>query len=167
MKPTDIIDPVADPRVNRSPCFKCPMHESGLTKNCQTCEHCEHRIQFIKDHCGPTTIEEIVELNDTGPPITPRDARMETIIKKCKNCQGVHYARGLCKNCYYKERWAEHKTKRIPKGTRITIFFSRIEGGVEMLNIIKSIAEQENRNVSQQVAAFLAKATLDWLEGNR
>ena len=56
---------VADPSKGRSPCFTCPIHLDGENKRGHSeCERCEKRIQYVREHCHPRTIDEIIRLQE-------------------------------------------------------------------------------------------------------
>jgi hypothetical protein len=82
---------------------------------------------------------------------------------KTKGCTGIHYAKGMCRKCYYKSRYKANKDRKYPKGTSLTIHFSSIEGGKDMLAMLRRIAKHEDRSPNKQAIHFIAKGLLDWL----
>lgn len=56
---------VADPNKGRSPCFTCPIHLKGISKRSHSpCAQCDKRIQYVREHCAPRTIDEIIRLQE-------------------------------------------------------------------------------------------------------
>lgn len=143
----------------RSPCFKCDHRDEN--KKTERCEQCPERLAFVKEHCGVVDIDQMMEAQSKMIPKPARKVRYCTT----KGCRGVHYAKGLCRKCYYKARWKNDKSKYVPKSS-MTIHFSKMEGGSDMLRMLREIAKNEDRSPTRQAIKFIAKGMLDWLEEN-
>jgi hypothetical protein len=145
----------ADPK-RRSPCFKCP--RVNKSKKLKICETCEDRIAYVKSLGGPTTVDEITGLM-SGESLPPDNLKRPRLC----DCGEIHYAKGKCVTCYYKEYWAKIG-KKTPKGTTMTIRFQSVDGGKEFLNLIRHIAKYEHRSINEQVIVFLALGVKEWLD---
>ena len=104
MRSDDIMDPIADPQTHRSPCVTCEIHLKGINKNNAKCDNCEEKLQFIRDNCGPITIEELVEIQENRGVFQPKTPRFDCDpeIRTCERCGKLHYKDGLCKGCHRK-----------------------------------------------------------------
>jgi len=127
---------------------------------------CEKRKAFAREHCGPTTIEMMIEEMD-GTPIIPKIKFSSKRYCDTPGCKNLHYARGKCRSCYYKWRYSQGKeSKKYIKGKSLTIHFGLIDGGPDIFEVLARIAKHEQRSVTKQAAVFIAAATLAWLEAH-
>lgn len=56
---------IADPKEGRSPCLTCHVHLQGENKRSHPeCDQCEKRLQYVREYCGPTTVDDLIRLQE-------------------------------------------------------------------------------------------------------
>jgi len=149
----------ADPDL-RSPCLGCPKLED--TKKSTVCEYCPDRIEYAKSISGPTTVEDLIEMS--GKDLPPDQIKRPRFCTE-EGCYEIHYAKDKCRKHYYQDY--HRKRKAAGKiATTTTIVFTTLDGGPEILALIKKIARHEDRSLNMQCIRFLAEGVLNWLEEN-